>query len=72
MWSDNVRGIFYIALKDIKTYYFKPPAVSWGIVFPITWIAAFYLRNPGDCKELVPGLIAIKTRFFGKIALSAN
>ena len=59
MWRDNLRGIFYIALKDIKTYYLKPPSISWGIVFPITWILAFYLRNPGDFKELVPGLIAM-------------
>jgi len=63
MWRDNLRGIFYIALKDLKTYYFKPPAVSWGIVFPITWILAFYLRNPGDFKELVPGLIAMTILF---------
>ena len=63
MWRDNLRGIFYIALKDIKTYYFKPPAVSWGIVFPITWILAFYLRNPQDFQELVPGLIAMTILF---------
>jgi len=63
MWRDNLRGIWYIALKDMKTYYFKPPAVSWGIVFPITWILAFYLRNPGDFKELVPGLIAMTILF---------
>lgn len=63
MWEDNLRGIFYIALKDIKTYYFKPPAVSWGIVFPITWILGFYLRNPGSFEELVPGLIAMTILF---------
>jgi len=63
MWRDNLRGIFYIALKDMKTYYLKPPAISWGIVFPITWILAFYLRNPGDFKELVPGLIAMTILF---------
>ena len=63
MWRDNLRGIFYIALKDIKTYYFKPPAISWGIVFPFTWILAFYLRNPVDFKELVPGLIAMTILF---------
>ncbi|MBN1526397.1 MAG: ABC transporter permease [Candidatus Omnitrophica bacterium] len=63
MWRDNLRGIFYIALKDLKTYYFKPPAVSWGIVFPITWILAFYLRNPGSFEELVPGLIAMTILF---------
>ena len=63
MWRDNLRGVFYIALKDIKTYYFKPPAISWGIVFPITWILAFYLRNPGSFEELVPGLIAMTILF---------
>jgi ABC-2 type transport system permease protein len=63
MRLDNLRGIFYIALKDIKTYYFKPPAISWGIVFPITWILAFYLRNPGNFEELVPGLIAMTILF---------
>jgi len=63
MWRDNLRGIFYIAIKDIRTYYLKPPAVSWGIVFPITWILAFYLRNPGDFRELVPGLISMTILF---------
>jgi ABC-2 type transport system permease protein len=63
MRLDNLRGIFYIALKDIKTYYFKPPAISWGIVFPITWILAFYLRNPESFEELVPGLIAMTILF---------
>ena len=63
MWRDNLRGILYIALKDIKTYYFKPPALSWGIVFPFTWILAFYLRNPGDFRELIPGLIAMTILF---------
>jgi len=63
MWRDNLRAIYYIALKDMKTYYFKPPAVSWGIVFPLTWILAFYLRMPGDFRDLVPGLIAMTILF---------
>src|SRR4030042_5687357 len=63
MWRDNLRAIYYIALKDMKTYYLKPPGVSWGIVFPITWILAFYLRAPGDFRELVPGLIAMTILF---------
>jgi len=61
--KDNLRGIFYIALKDMKTYYLKPPAISWGIIFPLTWILAFYLRNPSDFKELIPGLIAMTILF---------
>ena len=63
MWRDNLRGIYYIVLKDMRTYYLKPPSVSWGIVFPFAWILAFYLRNPGDFKELVPGLIAMTILF---------
>jgi len=53
----------YIALKDMRTYYLKPPAVSWGIVFPVAWITAFFLRNPVEFAELVPGLIAMTALF---------
>ena len=63
MWADNLRGIYYIVLKDMRTYYLKPPAVSWGIVFPVAWIMAFYLRNPQDFAQLVPGLIAMTVLF---------
>jgi ABC-2 type transport system permease protein len=63
MWRDDLRGIFYIALKDMKTYYLKPPSVSWGIVFPVAWILAFYLRSPQNFEQLVPGLIAMTVLF---------
>jgi ABC-2 type transport system permease protein len=63
MRRDDLLGIFYIALKDLRTYYLKPPSVSWGIVFPITWILAFYLRNPQNFEQLVPGLIAMTILF---------
>jgi ABC-2 type transport system permease protein len=63
MLRDNLRAIYYIVLKDMRTYYLKPPSVSWGIVFPIAWILAFYLRNPRGFEELVPGLIAMTILF---------
>ncbi|MDD3748756.1 MAG: ABC transporter permease [Candidatus Bipolaricaulis anaerobius] len=63
MWRDDLRGIWAIVQKDMRTYYLKPPAVSWGIVFPITWILAFYLRSPRGFAELVPGLIAMTALF---------
>jgi ABC-2 type transport system permease protein len=47
----------------MRTYYLKPPSVSWGIVFPVAWILAFYLRNPRGFEELVPGLIALTILF---------
>lgn len=70
MWYENLRSIYYIALKDMKTYYFKPPAISWGIVFPVAWILAFYLRNPRNFEELVPGLIGM-TVLFSTTAMEA-
>lgn len=63
MWRDDLRGIYYIALKDMKTYYFKPPAISWGVIFPVVWILAFYLRNPRNFDDLIPGLIAMTILF---------
>ena len=63
MWRYNLRGIYYIALKDMKTYYLKPPTISWGIVFPVAWVLAFYLRNPVNFEDLVPGLIAMTVIF---------
>jgi ABC-2 type transport system permease protein len=63
MWRDDLRGMFYIALKDMRTYYLKPPSISWGIVFPFAWILAFYLRNPQNFEQLVPGLIAMTILF---------
>jgi len=63
MRRDNWRGIYWIAWKDMKTYYLKPPAISWGIIFPVTWILAFYLRNPQSFQELIPGLIAMTILF---------
>ena len=63
MRHDNLRSIYYIALKDMRTYYLKPPAISWGLVFPAVWILAFYLRNPQSFEELIPGLIAMTILF---------
>jgi ABC-2 type transport system permease protein len=63
MWRDNLRSMYYIALKDMRTYYLKPPAISWGLVFPVVWILAFYLRNPRSFEELIPGLIAMTILF---------
>ncbi len=63
MWQDELRCIYHIAQKDMRTYYLKPPAISWGIVFPVAWTLAFYLRNPQSFEELVPGLIAMTILF---------
>jgi len=70
MLVDDLRGMFYIALKDLKAYYFKPPNISWGILFPFAFILAFAIRNPGDLCSLVPGLLAL-TVLFGTSSMEA-
>ena len=70
MLADDLRGIFYIALKDLKAYYFKPPNISWGILFPFAFVLALAIRNPGDLRSLVPGLLAL-TILFGTSSMEA-
>jgi len=70
MLADDLRGFFYIALKDLRAYYFKPPNISWGILFPFAFVLAFAIRNPGELRELVPGLLAL-TLLFGASSMEA-
>jgi ABC-2 type transport system permease protein len=70
VWRDDLRGMFYIALKDLRAYYFKPPNISWGILFPFAFVLAFAIRNPGEWRELVPGLLAL-TLLFGTSSMEA-
>jgi len=60
----------YITWKDLRTYYLKPPLISWGILFPGSMILAFYLRNPIDFRDVVPGLIGL-TLLFGATSMEA-
>ncbi|MDH7486821.1 MAG: ABC transporter permease [Anaerolineae bacterium] len=70
MWRDDLRGMLYIALKDLRAYYFKPPNISWGILFPFAFVLAFAIRNPGELRGLVPGLLAL-TVLFGTSSMEA-
>ena len=63
MWRDSLRGLLYVAWKDMRAYYFKPPNISWGMVFPGALILAFAVRTPGDLRSLVPGLVAMTALF---------
>ncbi len=61
---------WHIAVKDMRTYYFKPPLISWGMLFPVVMMLAFYLRSPGDMREAAPGLVAL-TVLFGATSVEA-
>jgi ABC-2 type transport system permease protein len=70
MLVDDLRGIFYIALKDLRAYYLKPPNISWGMIFPFALILAFAIRQPGEMRDLVPGLLGM-TVLFGTTSMEA-
>lgn len=54
-----------ILKKDIRNYYLKPPNISWGIIFPLSWTLMQLLRSPGNIEiiELLPGLMAMSVLF---------
>ena len=67
---DQLWRARYITWKDLRTYYLKPPLISWGILFPGSMILAFFLRNPTDFGDVVPGLIGL-TLLFGATSMEA-
>ena len=54
-----------ILKKDINNYYLKPPNISWGIIFPLSWALMQLLRSSGNVEiiELLPGLMAMSVLF---------
>jgi len=70
MLIDDLRCMIAIVLKDLRAYYFKPPNISWGMIFPFAFLLAFVIRNPGDTEALVPGLLGL-TLLFGTTSMEA-
>ena len=68
--AKEIKKIFFIAKKDMGAYYLKPPLISWGLLLPIVFTFAFYLRNPGGIREIVPGLIGM-TLLFSSTSMAA-
>lgn len=55
-----------IMSKDMRTYYLKPPNVSWGLIFPLAWTAMFFIRSGsgiGSISSLLPGMTAVSVLF---------
>jgi len=61
--NEEIKKSYFIAKKDMGTYYLKPPLISWGLMLPIVFVFAFYFRNPMGIKEVVPGLIGMTLLF---------
>lgn len=57
-----------ILKKDIQNYYLKPPNISWGIIFPLSWTLMQLISSSGgmnmsDIRTLLPGLMAMSVLF---------
>lgn len=54
-----------ILRKDMRTYYLKPPNLSWGIIFPLAWTLMFFVKSKTavDVRELLPGVMALSILF---------
>ena len=64
-----------ILKKDIQNYYLKPPNISWGIIFPLSWTLMQLIRSSGglnmsDIRTLLPGLMGM-TVLFGTTSMLA-
>jgi ABC-2 type transport system permease protein len=55
-----------ILVKDMRTYYLKPPNISWGIIFPLAWTGMFFIKSGsglGSIATLLPGVVAVSILF---------
>jgi len=62
-----------ILVKDMQTYYLKPPNISWGLIFPLAWTGMFFIRSGAgleSVRSLLPGVVAVSV-LFGTTSLLA-
>lgn len=54
-----------ILVKDMRTYYFKPPNMSWGLIFPLAWTGMFFIKSGTleNILSLLPGVVAVSILF---------
>lgn len=64
-----------ILAKDMRTYYLKPPNISWGIIFPLAWTGMFFVKSGaglGSIPSLLPGVVAVSILFGTTSMLAVN
>ncbi|MCU0286673.1 MAG: ABC transporter permease [Acidobacteria bacterium] len=62
-----------ILAKDFRTYYLKPPNISWGIIFPLAWTGMFFIKSGSGLESIyiiLPGVSALSI-LFGATSLLA-
>jgi len=64
-----------ILAKDMRSYYLKPPNISWGLLFPLVWIGMFFIRSGlgfESIPDLLPGVMALSVLFGTTSVLSVT
>lgn len=61
---NKFRKAMRIAWKDSKIYYFSPPSLMMGLLFPAMMFLTFWIGRGMSLSEALPGLAALSS-FFG-------
>jgi len=59
----------------MRSYYLKPPNISWGLLFPLVWIGMFFIRSGlgfESIPDLLPGVMALSVLFGTTSVLSVT
>lgn len=67
---ERLVRVFFIARKDMESYYSKPPLITWGLIMPAVLMLAVYMRSPGSYLSVAPGIVAM-TLLFGNTSMAA-
>lgn len=61
----NALAFWGILRKDLRTYYLKPPNISWGLLFPFAWMLMMMIRTKTsfDIHEVFAGIVAMSILF---------
>jgi ABC-2 type transport system permease protein len=55
-----------ILVKDMRSYYLKPPNVSWGLIFPLAWTGMFFIKSGSGLESILsmlPGVVVVSILF---------
>jgi len=55
-----------ILVKDMRSYYLKPPNISWGLIFPLAWTGMFFIKSGrgfDSVLSILPGVLVVSILF---------
>ena len=67
-YNREMRVAWAIAVKDMRTYYTKPPSIMFGILFPFSLFLSFSIGTKAPLAAQIPILIS-QTLFFASSSI---